>query len=175
MGQRSARGGAAAARAAAAGLAALAAVVGLVGLAACGGGDGGGACRPAEQTPLQADSGHVLPGGAAPSYLTEPPTSGPHQPVPSAGRAYEEPLSRPVQVGLLEAGGVLLQHRGLAPDAAAELAELAGGLVTVAPNPDLDSAVVATAWRRIQRCERVERAELERFVARYAGQGPGAH
>jgi hypothetical protein len=116
---------------------------------------------------------HVLPGAPAPVYATEPPTSGPHQPGLLAGGVVAEPLAGPVQVGALEAGQVLLQHRGLSPTDRAALEALAGPLVVVAPNPALPAPVVASAWRRRQLCRAVDVPALRRFVRLHAGARSG--
>jgi hypothetical protein len=116
---------------------------------------------------------HVLPGASEPDYTSDPPTSGPHQPSPAISGVADEPIARPVQVGLLEAGRVLVQHRDDA-DAVA-LADLAGGDVVVAPNPELDSRVVATAWTWKLTCDDVDLADLRSFADARAGQGPADH
>jgi len=130
-------------------------------------------CLPPVQDPLDPRSlQHPLPGGPPPSYATEPPTSGPHQAAGLAGGVLTEPLSGPVQVGALEAGQVLLQHRDLQPDERARLEALAGPLVVVAPNPALPTRVVASAWRNRQQCPTVEEGPLRRFIAAHGGKTP---
>ncbi len=85
----------------------------------------------------------------------------------------EEPISRPVQVGILERGDVLVQHDpDLAAGPLAELAELAGPGVVVAPNPDLPEPVVATAWLFKRTCDSVDLIALQEFVDERLGQGP---
>ena len=111
---------------------------------------------------------HALP-GATPTYDTEPPTSGPHQPGALAGGVISEPLPGPVQVGALEAGQVLLQHRDLSPGERSRLEALAGARVIVAPNPALPAPVVASAWRTRQLCTAVDERALRRFIDEHAG------
>jgi hypothetical protein len=158
---------------------ALAAVAaGASAFAACGGGSGSsgadGGCGPIRREAL--DPGflvHVL-GEAQASYQTDPPTSGPHQPSPPVEGVLAEPLSRPIQVGVLEAGDVLLQHRpDLPADQRRALEGLAGDGVVVAPNPDLDQAVVATAWLYKRTCDEVDLDALEDFAAQRQGKAPG--
>ena len=115
---------------------------------------------------------HVLP-GAEPGYLTDPPTSGPHQPAPAPRGSSDTPLSRPVQVGLLEQGRVLVQYRDRR-DAEA-LGRLASPDVIVAPNPELPADVVATAWTFKLECDGVDIAALDTFVADHEGKGPDGH
>ena len=134
---------------------------------------GPGACEPPVQDPLDPRSlQHALPGAPPPTYATEPPTSGPHQAGGLAGDVVNQPLPGPAQVGALEAGQVLLQHRDLEPAERTRLEALAGPLVVVAPNPALPTRVVASAWRIRQGCGAVDDAELHRFVSDHAGQGP---
>lgn len=152
----------------------LASVVVVAG--ACGSSDGGaeGACGPILREAL--DSAylvHVLGSETDVEYTSEPPTSGPHQPSPPADGALDEPLSRPLQVGVLERGDVLIQYLPSLPDADVEAVEaLAGDGVVVAPNPELDEAVVATAWVHKRTCTAVDTAALEAFVEARIGQGP---
>ncbi len=150
-------------------------------LAACGGGGGEGpepvnaTCGEEQQERFDPSTNHVLPGAGEPEYLSDPPTSGPHQPGPARRGVLDEPLPRPVQVGQLEAGAVLLQHDDELPDdQLTELEALAGDLVIVAPNADLPAPVVATAWTFKLQCRAVDAAALTDFVADHRGQGPGS-
>lgn len=138
-----------------------------------GGGESAGGCEPAVRERLDpASLRHVLPGAVEPEYLSDPPTSGPHQPGPLPASVVGEPLARPAQVAALEGGAVLLQHRGLDPSDVEALETLAGDGVVVAPNPDLTDPVVATAWTAKQRCSGVDLAALRAFVDDHIGGGP---
>jgi Protein of unknown function (DUF3105) len=147
--------------------------------------DGGGSAAPPdtgcgddEAERLDPDSLlHVFPGAAEPEYLTDPPTSGPHAPSAPLAGLIDTPLSRPEQVGQLEAGVILVQHRGLEPDDLATLDALASNQVVVVPNPDLPAPVVATAWTRKLVCGGVDDralADLRAFADDHAGGGPGS-
>ena len=132
-----------------------------------------GTCERPVQDPLDPRRlQHALPGSQPPSYPIEPPTSGPHQPGRLAGGVVADALPGPVQVGALEAGQVLLQHRDLGPEDLRALESLAGPLVVVAPNPSLPAPVVATAWRTRQLCRAVDIDALSRFVHDHAGREP---
>ena len=136
----------------------------------------GGACDDPIQDPLDARSlQHSLPGAPPVTYGTEPPTSGPHQAGRLPGGVVGEPLAGPVQVGALEAGQVLLQHRDLAAPDLVTLESLGGPLVVVAPNPALPAPVVASAWRTRQLCRAVDVDALARFVKDHAGRDPAHH
>lgn len=148
-------------------------------LGACSGdGGGGGACGPVRREPLDTRGVHVLPGAPEVEYRTDPPTSGPHQPTPSTEDVRREPIARPVQVGLLEEGRVLLQHHGLSDDDRAVVEGLAGDGVVVAPAEDAlpdGAAVVATAWVTKQACTTADESTLRTFAEENLEQGPGDH
>ena len=133
----------------------------------------GGACGAPIKDALDARSlQHSLPGAPPVTYRTEPPTSGPHQPGRLPGGVVTEPLAGPVQVGALEAGQVLLQHRDLAAPDRTRLEALGSPLVVVAPNPALPAPVVASAWRTRLLCRSVDVQALGRFVREHAGREP---
>lgn len=143
---------------------------------ACRGGSDGGAsaCGPITRESLDpAYLVHVLGAATNVEYTSDPPTSGPHQAGPPIEGVVDEPIRRPVQVGILERGDILLQHDPDLP--AAELAELealAGPRVVVAPNLDLPDPVVATAWTYKRTCRSVDARALQDFVGQRAGKGP---
>lgn len=140
----------------------------------------GAPCGPDIEEPLDPGSTqHLLPDAPEPSYATDPPTSGAHLAGGAVSGVQPDPLTRPVQVAVLEAGGVVVQHRGVAEDDRRRLERLAGGGgdgdVVVAPNRGLPSAVVATAWRHRLVCERAGSdavAAIARFIEDHRGRGP---
>jgi drug/metabolite transporter (DMT)-like permease len=145
-------------------------------LVGCGGGSSASTgCGPIVREALDPQNlVHVLPGGADPTYISDPPTSGAHQPGPKITGVVTNPISRPLQVGLLESGAVLIQHRADldAADRAA-LEALAGDRVVVAPSADLGKAsVVATAWTFKRTCSEVDAPALEQFITARLGKGP---
>src|SRR5688500_5972493 len=126
--------------------------------AACGGDDAGYAAGGpiTREAPASSALVRVLGDDTDEEYTSDPPTSGPHQTGPAGGGNLDDPISRPMQVGILEQGSVLVQY---APDLPAAdvtpLHTLAGPGVVVAPNPDLPAPVVATAWTYKRTCEAV--------------------
>lgn len=144
-------------------------------LAGCGGGDeASGPCGSVAREAL--DSAylvHVLGTQSDVDYTSDPPTSGPHQPSPPVEGVVDEPITRPVQVGILERGDVLVQHDPDLPgDQLDALRSLGGPGVIVAPNADLPRPIVATAWTYKQTCGEVDLAVLEDFIADRSGHGP---
>jgi hypothetical protein len=154
----------------------LGTVLGLA-LAACGSASGdGAACGPARRERADPASAlHLLPGAPEPEYLSDPPTSGPHQSAGLPSGALLDPLSRPVQVGLLERGAVVVQHAGLDPADVDRLEALAGPQVVVAPAEDLPAPIVATAWTWRMSCDEVDVAAIQDFAADRAREAPGGH
>ncbi len=151
---------------------ALAGALLALSVAACGDGGGSdGACGPIQREAL--DSAylvHVLGDDTDVDYTSDPPTSGPHQPGPPVEGVVDNPISRPIQVGILERGDVLIQHD---PSVAAEdLADLGREGVVIAPNPDLPAPVVATAWTYKRTCDAVDTAALQEFIEERLGKGP---
>jgi hypothetical protein len=142
-------------------------------VAGCGD-DGDHACGPIRREALDpAYVVHVLGSDTHVEYTSEPPTSGPHQLAPPVEGVVDDPIPRPVQVGILERGDVLLQHDpDLDPDAVRRLEGLAGDGVVVAPNPDLPSPIVATAWVYKRTCDTVDVAALQEFIDERHGKGP---
>lgn len=131
---------------------------------------GSSTCSDSFAEPMAQDSLlHVLP-GADPTYLTDPPTSGPHQawaPPPILDRE----LSGPEQVGILERGEVLIQYQPRSSKAS-EIEEIGQGLPVgahLAPNSNLDRPVVLTAWLTKAECSSLDLASINAFVARHAG------
>ena len=151
--------------------------------AGCGDDGAGGDELPAtgcgEDRQERVDPGsatHVLSGTEvdADEFATDPPTSGPHVPGEVLSGLLDEPLSRPEQVGQLEAGVVLIQHDGLTGAQVEELAQLADAAVAIVPNPDLPAPIVATAWLRTMPCSTPDPEALQAFVDAHLGGGPGS-
>ena len=140
---------------------------------ACGGDDADAGCGATTRERLDpAYLVHVL-GEEEVGYTSDPPTSGPHRPAPGVDGVVDEPLSRPVQVGVLERGDVLIQHDpDLSDDDRSALEALAGDGVVVASNPDLPAPVVATAWLFKRTCEGLDLDALQAFIDEREGKGP---
>ncbi len=133
-------------------------------------------CGPIVTELLDPNEGHVLAGVAMnPTYRNDPPTSGPHIGGLFVTGVQAEPVPKVTQVSTLEAGAVIIQFRSDRPDIGAELAPSAGARVVVAPATALDAAMIATGWATSMRCDRVDLARLDDFIAvvagRYVGHG----
>jgi len=139
--------------------------------------DVGATCRRPSPEPVDPQSAvHLLPNAPEPVYRTDPPTSGPHVMNPTVEGAVAQPLPRPVQVGVLERGDVLIQYGpAVSGEAQAQLVGLAGDRVVVAPNPGLSASVVATAWHTKLNCGGVDASALQSFVASTEGARAGSN
>lgn len=131
----------------------------------CGGNSTSGAdgtCGPVVTEQSDTNLGHLLPNATPPTYLTHPPTSGPHTPGAEVHGLVDRPLSEIVQVSTLETGAVIVQYRD--PKDLPTLRSLAGRAVVVAPAPKLPARIIATAWLRKLTCRGVDRGAIERFI-----------
>jgi hypothetical protein len=115
-------------------------------------------------------------------YRTNPPTSGPHNPVPAPDQAYATAPPPEYYVHSLEHGRVELQYRPTAP-ASVQAAvrqvydESPEHMLIFPNNTGMDFEVAATAWKQRLGCPsfnaRVPEA-LSRFRDVYRDQGPEA-
>jgi len=119
-----------------------------------------------------ASSQHLLPGAPEPPYVSNPPTSGAHQPGNHPTGVLTAEMTKPVQAALLEGGGVIIQYRGVDGTTQANLEQLTVGQtnVTVAPNATLPAPIVATAWMYKLTCQRFEATALQTFITTYLGE-----
>lgn len=143
--------------------------------AACGDdGGGSGACGPIVRERVDPSYlVHVVGESTEADYLSDPPTSGAHEPGPERHGVLDDPLRRPVQVGILERGDILLQHEPDLPEGDMEvLRDLAGPHVVVAPNPDLPAPIVGTAWLHKLICQSADRDALQELIHERTGKGP---
>lgn len=124
------------------------------------------ACSPIVVEQIDPNEGHLIPGAPEPSYVTDPPTSGPHIGGLVLVGVRSTPLSGIEQVSTLEAGGVIVQYDPDEIDDAGRrsIEHLAGRRLTVAPAPDLPGAVVATGWLRKMTCTSVDVVALRGFA-----------
>lgn len=175
-------------------LATLAAMVG-VGIGGCAPGQPEAQDTTTSSTALGSDEGcgtiveeqldpqssrHLLPGAAAPAYLSDPPTSGAHRSGAAPGSGVLlEPIDPPTQVQILESGRVLIQFASgqVTPEELEQLEALAAAndRFVVAPHDSLPAPVVATAWAYKMLCEDVDPEALADFAGSLTTQAPGEH
>ncbi|MGH8901220.1 MAG: DUF3105 domain-containing protein [Egibacteraceae bacterium] len=142
-------------------------------------------CEP-EELPRQQFGSHLIGDRPPPvPYSSTPPTSGWH----ASGRLAiainppDRPLPEPQQVSILEAGGVVVTYRQLSEldrrRLETHVRDRFPGRVAVTSYDKLEPGRVAfTAWGVLQRCDVLDLAVLDNFVAAHAAAHaaiPGAH
>ncbi len=147
-------------------------VIGLI-ATACGSGDSSG-CAELREAEDQQSGRHVL-SDAGLVYLSDPPTSGPHASGASPTGALDSPLLAPVQVRILEGGGVVLQYEdGVGADTVTLLESIASDTIVVAPaHGDLPSPIVATAWTWKLTCGEPDLERIREFADARRVDAPG--
>ena len=122
---------------------------------------------------------HLSPGAPAPKYDTTPPTSGPHNPVPTADGAYLDTPDPTGVVHSLEHGRVAIQY---SPDLPEDEQLLLKGVfdedpkgMLLVPNPDMPYRVAVTAWTNLVGCSAFGERVLDvvrDFRDEFRGRGP---
>ena len=147
-------------------------VIGALSVAGCGDNSAAG-CREIREPEDPLSIQHVIDAGSA-TFLTDPPTSGPH----TAGRAarglLDQPLAPAAQVRVLESGGVVVQYE--APASEVDVRSLLDAnevLLAIAPGTDLPAPVVATAWTWKLTCDTADLDAISRFAQLRAAEAPG--
>ena len=139
----------------------------LIAISACSSENG---CDLPRQEPLSSSSSLHLLGNTEVVWETNPPTSGPHYPIPPKGGDYEYALSNLEQVSFLESGGVVIQYLPSINDIDQQkITSFASDSVIISPNEKLESLIVATAWTWKLFCKNYEFETLEKFVADHQG------
>ena len=145
----------------------------LIATSACSSENG---CDLPRQEPLSSSSSLHLLGNAEVTWETNPPTSGPHYPIPPKGGNYDYALSNLEQVSFLESGGVIVQYL---PDINGnnhpKLASFASNYVIISPNETLESLLVATAWTWKLSCKEYDFESLAKFIAERQGEFSPTH
>jgi hypothetical protein len=142
-------------------------------LAGCGDGGDSAACLEVREIEDPQSSLHLIDDEGL-TYLTDPPTSGPHIAVLSPEGLQTRPLADPLQVRVLETGHALIQFEGVDAATEAALAGLASPSVVVAPGEGLPEPIVATAWTWKLTCSELDVDALARFAAERPAAAPGA-
>ena len=121
---------------------------------------------------------HLTAGEPHEPYNSSPPTSGPHNEIPSDTGFYEDPIPPETLVHNLEHGMIVIWYT---PDADAEMLDDLDGLVaqepqaTIAsPYADIESPnkIVITSWRHSQSCEQISQEVVDDFRSEFQGEAP---
>lgn len=135
-------------------------------------------CSAVERVAIQG-GGHLIGDQEPPvPYSSVPPTSGWH----ASGEAeiavhgVDDVLDEPGQVKVLEVGGTVVTHHGLADQELDTLEEAVrqgyADRVAVTPYPALAQGEVAfSAWGAVQRCDALDLDALDTFAGTYSADG----
>jgi hypothetical protein len=160
---------------------AIAVAAGAVGIALAVGGRGSeeGVTGPCLRQDFPAQGArHVEELGENFEYNSNPPTSGPHHPVPAIWNVYEQPVPQIRLVHNLEHGGVAVQYGEDVPPATVQqivgwYAEDPNGMI-VAPLPEdaparLANKITLTVWTHLATCTAFHEDSFSDFRDDYRG------
>jgi uncharacterized protein DUF3105 len=109
-------------------------------------------------------------------YSTNPPTSGPHNPIPVPWGIYSTPQGDETLVHNLEHGGVIINYQPtLSPAIVAQLKAIAKcypDWVVMHPRPANDVPIALTSWGRLQKFTTFDEAAIRYFVEHNRRHGP---
>jgi hypothetical protein len=120
---------------------------------------------------------HINPGDAHPVYNTNPPTSGWHYPTWPQRGIYTAPLPEEYLLHFQEHAGVVVHYNPdkLPADQLKQLQDIVNaeldkgqGLVILAPDSNIPSPIVLTAWQRIEEFQTVNgnKPKIQDFIER---------
>lgn len=119
---------------------------------------------------------HLGANDPAPTYNSDPPTSGPHASSSAACGIYREAVPDVNLVHDLEHGVVVIYYN---PETAAEVradienfARDAGTHVIVVPREGMGNPITLTAWTHLLRLPGYDRSAIAAFYGEYAQRGP---
>ena len=121
---------------------------------------------------------HLNPTDPAPSYNSDPPTSGPHAPSSAACGIYRQ---APPDINLvhdLEHGVIVIHYDPETTSEAREdlenYARDRGSHVILAPREGMESPIILTAWTHLLRLDGFDREAMDVFYGEFAQFGPEA-
>ena len=145
----------------------------LIATSACSSENG---CDLPRQEPLSSTSGLHLLGNTEVTWETNPPTSGPHYPIPPKCGNSDYALSNLAQVSFLESGGVIVQYLPyIYGNNLPQLSSFASNFVIISPTETLESLLVATAWTWKLSCKEYDFESLAKFIAERQGEFSPTH
>lgn len=132
-----------------------------------------GVCGPIESPP---DGGrqHLVP-GETPTYSSNPPASGSHNPNPQDRGIYDNPIDVTMEVHSLEHGYVIIHYNGIPTDQLAQLQDIVQRdpfKMILSPYSSMPYKISLTAWDHLQTCTGVDAQAIASFVAQFRNQGP---
>ncbi len=119
--------------------------------------------------------GHLAPGDPIPTYLTNPPTSGTHNPTWYPAGVYDNNADITQLVHSLEHGYTILYYNDASQDEINQLINIQRSdpfKTIVAPYPNMEAKIALVAWARMQYCDGVNEQAIRSFQAQFRNQGP---
>jgi hypothetical protein len=132
-----------------------------------------GVCGPIE-SPADEGRAHLLP-GQTPTYSSDPPASGSHNPNPQDRGIYDNPIDVTMEVHSLEHGYVIIHYNGIPSDQLQLLKDIVSRdpfKMILSPYPSMSYKISLTAWDHLQTCTGVDTQAIASFVAQFRNQGP---
>jgi uncharacterized protein DUF3105 len=161
-----------------------AALLAAVLLPACGGPGGSHHESPVPTDPgietFPSEGQTHVPEGTVIVYGTDPPTSGPHYPVPQSGGFFDHEIAAGYLVHSMEHGGVIIYYNPatVTKDQKDDLRRLAKAhpgtfdMVICVPRNDPTYPIILTAWTHRLRLTTYDQARIDGFVTLFLGHGP---
>ncbi len=120
--------------------------------------------------------GHLAEGAAAPTYSSDPPTSGDHAPSSAPCGIYTQEIPDVLQVHNLEHGTVVVQYSPDLPgdqiEALEDFARSKQSHIILAPRTGMDNPVVLTSWTRMLRLDSVDIDTVDVYYDEFVFSGP---
>jgi hypothetical protein len=132
-----------------------------------------GVCGPIESPPDMGRT-HLQP-GETPTYSSNPPASGSHNPNPQDRGIYDNPIDVTMEVHSLEHGYVVIHYNGIPSDQLQQLKDIVSRdpfKMILSPYPSMPYKISLTAWDHLQTCTGVDTQAIASFVAQFRNQGP---
>lgn len=120
---------------------------------------------------------HISENQPAPTYNSNPPTSGPHYGYIANWGSYTEVQPDPLLVHNMEDAGVILWYRAGTPEENRQRVEALEGAydagryrrVIIAPREEMETQYAMTAWQRLQTFDEINPDEINAFMDAYEG------
>lgn len=126
----------------------------------------------------QPDGGrnHIPVGSAHDPYLTNPPTSGPHNPEPAAWGVYNRELPDEQLIHNLEHGGIWISYKpDIDADTKAKIENIGRqypGATIITPRANNPHPIEVASWRRLINMDTFDRDVILDFIKRNKNQSP---
>ena len=119
---------------------------------------------------------HIARGAPHPSYNSNPPTSGWHDPSPAPWGFYPNEIPDEILVHNLEHGGIWISYREAndqeVADKLFELSKRFPRKVIVTQRRKNDSRIAVAAWTRLLKLDRYDERAIINFIKAYRNRGP---